>query len=135
MSGDYSRTRFQAGRHYHGVLRQQGRVDLDAEWNEYVDLQDRRWRAESIDVIGRCGVPPETPDAFEVRHIDDQLAIGPGRLYVEGYAAENHGGDLQFNPVLEEQCGTSFVPVAAFPKGRWLVYLDVWRREVTHLQD
>ena len=31
--------------------------------------------------------------------------------------------------------GTSFVPVAAFPKGRWLVYLDVWRREVTHLQD
>jgi hypothetical protein len=21
-------------------------VDLDADWNEYIDLQDRRWRAE-----------------------------------------------------------------------------------------
>ena len=66
MSGDYSRKRFNPEKHYQGVLRQQGRVDLDAEWNEYVDLQDRRWRAETIDVIGRCGVPSETPDGFKI---------------------------------------------------------------------
>ena len=51
MSGDYSRKRFNPEKHYQGVLRQQGRVDLDADWNEYVDLQDRRWRAETIDVV------------------------------------------------------------------------------------
>ena len=38
MSGDYSRKRFNPEKHYQGVLRQQGRVDLDADWNEYVDL-------------------------------------------------------------------------------------------------
>ena len=47
MSGDYSRKRFNPENHYQGVLRQQGRVDLDADWNEYVDLQDRHWRAET----------------------------------------------------------------------------------------
>jgi hypothetical protein len=135
MSGDYSRTRFQPGKHYQGVLRQQGRVDLDADWNEYVDLQDRRWRAESIDIMGRSGVSSETPNAFQVKNLASQLAVGPGRIYVDGYVAENHGGALQFNPVLEEQYGTSFLPVAAFPTGPSLVYLDVWCREVTHLQD
>jgi hypothetical protein len=135
MSGDYSRTRFRPGKHYQGVLRQQGRVGLDAEWNEYVDLQDRRWRAESIDVVGRCGVSSETPEAFQVRKLGGQLTIGPGRIYVDGYVAENHGGDQQFNVVLEELFGTSSTAVALFPTTRVLVYLDVWRREVTHLQD
>jgi hypothetical protein len=135
MSGDYSRTRFQPGKHYQGVLRQQGRVDLDADWNEYVDLQDRRLRTEAIDVVGRCGVSSATPDAFRVRNLGGELAVGPGRIYVDGYAAENHGADLRFDPVLEEQYGTSFLAVAALPTERSLVYLDVWRREVTHLQD
>jgi len=135
MSGDYSRIRFQPGKHYQGVLRQQGRVELDADCNEYVDQQDRRLRTESLDVVGRCGVSSATPGAFQVQNLAGQLAVGPGRIYVDGYAAENHGADLQFNPVLEEQYGTSFLAVAAFPTGRSLVYLDVWRREVTHLQD
>ena len=135
MSGDYSRKRFQPGKHYQGVLRQQGHLDLDADWNEYVDLQDRRGRAEFIDVVGRCGVSSHTPDAFQVRNLAGQLAVGPGRVYVDGHPAENHGGDLKFDPVLEEQYGASFLPVAAFPTQRSLVYLDVWRREVTHLQD
>ena len=34
MPGDYSRNTFDPRRHYSGVLMQQGRVQLDADWNE-----------------------------------------------------------------------------------------------------
>jgi hypothetical protein len=144
MSGDYSRKRFNPENHYQGVLRQQGRVDLDADWNEYVDLQDRRWRAETIDVIGRCGVPSETPDGFKIAVNAGELTVGQGRIYVDGHLAENHGTAAQFNAVLEENYGAAALPVKDQPYGgpvivppnvRSLLYLDVWRREVTHLQE
>src|SRR5262245_41078994 len=102
MGGDYSRKRFNPENHYQGVLRQQGRVDLDADWNEYVDLQDRRWRAETIDVIGCCGVPSETPDGFKIQGAVTNLTVGQGRIYVDGLLAENHGVTPQFNATLEE---------------------------------
>ena len=143
MSGDYSRKRFNPEKHYQGVLRQQGRVDLDADWNEYVDLQDRRWRAETIDVVGRCGVPAETPDGFKIEVTGGELTVGQGRMYVDGYLAENHGTAPAFDARIEEQYGTAALlvknqpfggPVAIPSQARSLVYLDVWRREVTHLQ-
>jgi Family of unknown function (DUF6519) len=145
MAGDYSRKRFNPENHYQGVLRQQGRVDLDADWNEYVDLQDRRWRAETTDGVGRCGVPSETPDGFKIQGAVTDLTLGQGRIYVEGLLAENHGAQRQFNAKLEENYGTAGLPLneqpyragdLTVPAGtRALVYLDVWRREVTHLQD
>lgn len=143
MSGDYSRKRFNPEKYYQGVLRQQGRVDLDADWNEYVDLQDRRWRAETIDVVGRCGVPAETPEGFKIGVNGGELTVGQGRMYVDGYVAENHGTAPALDATIEEQYGTAalFVndqpfggPVTIPPQVRSLVYLDVWRREVTHLQ-
>ncbi len=143
MSGDYSRKRFKPDKHYQGVLRQQGRVDLDADWNEYVDLQDRRWRAETIDVIGRCGVPDETPDGFKIAVSGGDLTVGQGRIYVDGYLAENQGTAPLFDATIEESYGTAALPVKNQPYGgpvtvspqvRSLIYLDVWRREVTHLQ-
>jgi Family of unknown function (DUF6519) len=142
MAGDYSRKRFNPENHYQGVLRQQGRVDLDADWNEYVYLQDRRWRAESVDVIGRCGVPEQTPDGFKVAVTNSELTLGQGRIYVDGYLAENHGAAAQFDATLEENYGTTPLPVKDQPYGgpvtlipRSLIYLDVWRREVTYLQE
>lgn len=143
MSGDYSRKRFNPEKHYQGVLRQQGRVDLDADWNEYVDLQDRRWRAETIDVVGRCGVPAETPEGFKIGLSGGELTVGQGRMYVDGYVAENHGTTPELDATIEESYGTAALPVKNQPFGgpvtippqvRSLVYLDVWRREVTYLQ-
>ena len=34
MKGDFSRETFDRARHYSAVLLQQGRVQLDADWNE-----------------------------------------------------------------------------------------------------
>ena len=57
MSGDYTRFTFDPRRDHSGVLMQQGRVMLDADFNELVELIDRRLRAETIDIIGHCIVP------------------------------------------------------------------------------
>ena len=34
MKGDFSRQTYKKAKHYSGVLMQQGRVQLDADWNE-----------------------------------------------------------------------------------------------------
>jgi hypothetical protein len=150
MSGDYSRVRFDPKNDFSGVLMQQGRVQLDSDWNDLVALLDRRLRAETTDIIGRATVPKETPDGFRIQIAAGVLTIGRGRIYVDGLLAENHGkAPLEFDPVLAEERGTQAVPyneqpyfpnvgVVAPPLssgGPHLVYLDVWQREVTHLQD
>ena len=147
MSGDYSRQRFDPQRDFSGVLMQQGRVQLDADWNEQVEILDRRWRAETLDVVGRCGVPHSTPLGFQIGvDAKGQLTIGRGRIYVDGLLAENHGGGtLEFDALLAESRGSAdtidfgsqpYVPLPApLPKpGKHLIYLDVSQREMTFLE-
>lgn len=57
MKGDFTRNTFNPRKHYRGVLMQQGRVQLDADWNENLDILLNRIETETIDVIGYCGVP------------------------------------------------------------------------------
>jgi hypothetical protein len=38
VRGDFSRITFRPDRHYSAVLMQQGRVSLDSDWNEAVDI-------------------------------------------------------------------------------------------------
>jgi hypothetical protein len=146
---------------------QQGRVALDADWNELVTLLDRRLRAETVDIIGRSVVPRETADGFAITiagtGATKTLSIGRGRMYVHGLLAENHlpsTADFDLAAakndgsgpvgVLAELLGATPVSFGAqryrpqrpgapltLPAGNGphLVYLDVWQREVTHLED
>jgi hypothetical protein len=57
MPGDFSRKTFDKKKHYSGVLMQQGRVQLDADWNEELDIGQYRTFTETKDVIGAAGVP------------------------------------------------------------------------------
>ena len=50
MGADVSRVRFDPLRDFAGVVLQQGRLLLDADFNEFVALLDRRLRAETIDL-------------------------------------------------------------------------------------
>ena len=57
MKGDFTRSTFTPDKHYSGVLMQQGRVQLDADWNEQIDITAHRVETEAGDVIGACGAP------------------------------------------------------------------------------
>ncbi|MBI4276921.1 MAG: hypothetical protein HY660_00570 [Armatimonadetes bacterium] len=57
MKGDFTRLTFRPSRHYSSVRLQQGRVQLDADWNEQVDIQSHRDRTTTLDLVGPCGAP------------------------------------------------------------------------------
>ena len=84
MRGDFARLTFNPTRHYTGVLHQQGRVWLEADWNEHVyNRQNLLWQ-ETSDIIGVCGVP-DPGTAFQISRnpnpasqADFLIAGGPG---------------------------------------------------------
>ena len=147
MGGDYTKDRFDPTRDYSAVLMQQGRVQLDSDWNEQAEILDRRIRAGALDVLGACAVSAETPDAFRIRLDHGELTVGLGRLYVDGLLAENHGdlsdpAKAELDSVLGELRGTGPTLYAAQPHldqpdplpepGKAAIaYLDVWQREVS----
>lgn len=155
MAGDYTKFSFKHKNNYSGVIKQQGRVSLDSDSNELSDITDRRWRSETIDIIGKCVVPSYTPDGFRVTPTGVGIFdIGIGRAYVDGIQTECHGLDPQlYDAVLGEEQGTMPVPynnqpylpaplpqsltVPALPpitNRTDLIYLDVWQREVTVIE-
>lgn len=151
MAADFSRVRSNPLLDYAGVELKQGAVLLDADANELVAILDRRLRALAGDVLGRATVGANTPDAFRIElDADGRLLIGRGRLYVDGLLAENHGDAnpklrREFDDLMAETRYEAPVPynpqpyLRSLPKlpqrGRHLVYLDVWNREITHLEN
>ena len=148
MPGDYSRKTFNRSKHYSGVLMQQGRVQLDADWNEQLDIQLCRIETEAVDVIGRSGVPQET-GGFKIGIAPGgrDLTISPGRIYVDGILCEletpaTYTSQPYYpNPDFTVPGGS---PPSSPPGGAlqlvlegatYLVFLDVWQREVTALDD
>jgi Family of unknown function (DUF6519)/Right handed beta helix region len=157
MSFDVSRFSFEPWNDFLGVVMQQGRVQLDSDWNEWVAELSRRLQAGTMDTLGRAVVPRTTPEGFHILATGGQLTIGQGRIYVDGLLAENHGATpIQWDSALAELEGTAALSFFAQPYlpfnatnqpapadvfnrptlagGPHLVYLDVWQREVTYWQ-
>lgn len=159
MSFDNSRFTFNPQKNYAGVVMQQGRVQLDSDWNEWLAEFSRRIQAGTLDTVGRAAYPATTPYAFKITASSSGgtnfLTIGSGRMYVDGLLAENHGDPNQWDPALAEMSGSPQPPPATetnaidytkqpyMPSGTklpagvgpFLAYLDVWIRPVTYLED
>jgi hypothetical protein len=90
MNADLTRSTFRPERHYSGVRMQQGRVQVDADWNEQVDIGAHLDETTRVDVIGRCGMPEDNA-GFEITPAADgsDLLLSPGRAYVDGILCES----------------------------------------------
>jgi hypothetical protein len=156
MGGDYTRFTFDPVKGFSGALKQQGRVSLDSNANEFEEILDRRDRAETYDTFGQAVYPLTTPDAFKIAvGAGGELTIGQGRMYVDGILSECFGdmidpANTNFDEHMNDLVGKDplfytkqpffytkppFPDLSATPGVINLVYLDVWQREVTVFED
>ena len=135
MKGPRDRSTMEIRERYVGVLKQQGRVQLDADWNEEAD-EDRHLRRIALrDVIGRCGAPQDAA-GFAISVERNALVIGAGRYYVEGLLVGNETGPVPYERqpyVPDPPSWTDALAQAGGTLG--LVYLHVWQRDVGDLED
>lgn len=151
MPSDLSRLTFNKEKQYSGVLLQQGRVILDSDWNEQVQIQQYRTHAQTNDVIGKCGVPKGT-NAFQISVIGNgtNLQIHPGRIYVNGLLCELTENTITYfsqpyypNPATDvfnligspPSSPPTSPPSTRLNDGNYIVYIDAWQRERTYLDD
>jgi hypothetical protein len=105
MKADFTRNTFKPGNHYSRVLMQQGRVQLDADWNEQAAIQTNTTRQIAADLMGPHGGPPAgatssgklgpaytvlpiTPNALQTGAKADFLLLA-GHYYVDGILCSN----------------------------------------------
>lgn len=135
MKGDFSRDTFSPRKHYSAVLMQQGRVQLDADWNEQQAINQHRIETEARNLIGLSGGPADNA-GFEISAQGGTLTIGSGDYYVDGMLCQNE------NPILfggqDDLPGMDITRILSpkdEPNSVGLVYLDVWERHVTAVED
>jgi Family of unknown function (DUF6519) len=128
MKGDFSRVTFDPHRAFSGVLMQQGRVQLDADWNEQSAIVQAAVRALARDLLGsHCG----SEEGFKLTPVAADLSVGVGWYYVDGIRCENRA-----SITLTGQAGFPFGPDDDLARtGTAIAYLDVWERLVTAIED
>lgn len=139
MQADFSRTTFDPAKHFSSVLAQQGRVSLDADFNEQTAILLRQLRTAIADIVGPAGAPAGVDGGFEVSAISDRaptedLAISEGRMYVGGVLVENDGPTTYWNQpdgFLDADDEGDQLPQS----GPFVLYLRVWERLITAAQD
>ena len=130
MKGDFTRNTFDPTKHYSQVLMQQGRVQLDADWNEQSAIMLNGLRSFITDLVGPSWA---VKNGFEIGIVDDaknDLSIAAGRFYVDGMACDN-AAELRYSA----QPGIAESQLKWNPKNSYLVYLDAWEQLVTYVED
>lgn len=130
MNGDKSRDTHNELLRYSAVLMQQGRVLLDADFNELVDILSDRIGKLSFDALGNPGLALLTnPDAFLVSHLPgppEDLALTPGRIYLDYLMAEIFQDDTI------TYLGQPYLPdPPPLPAGDAAIYLEIYEEELT----
>jgi hypothetical protein len=159
--GDFSRDSFDPIKRFSRVLMQQGRVQLDSDWNEQSDILLHYLRALATDLIGPHGGSGQPAFALitteaEIDNLKDATGnqlpedvrrklknslresgflFGSGRYYVDGLLCENDS----YTGFAEQQ-GYPFAATLSLDDirddtGTFIVFLDVWERHVSCNED
>jgi hypothetical protein len=136
MRGDFTRRTYRPKRHYSSVRMQQGRVQLDANWNEQAEITTHLRRQAIRNLIGPSGGPSGS-SGFNIisRSRGSRLGITRGRYYVDGIQVDNDLDGLDFVDLAEQPYLPGLDPVAGLKPGAYLFYLKAWERHVTAMED
>jgi Family of unknown function (DUF6519) len=132
--GDVTRDTFDKRKRFARVLMQQGRVLVDADWNEQTSIVLDYLRSLTADLMGHSAGDDVNSFAIGNTTTGWDFEIDAGTYYVDGLRCH-----------LDAK--TSYLKQADFPTaaankavgdltaGDYLVYLDVWERHVTSADD
>lgn len=140
MSSDRARVSFDANQQYRTVVAQQGRVTLEADWNEAQQIASEEQREELLDLIGSSGTPDDgyrvletgTPPASAF-----DFSVRQGTMYVGGvrvtlpkevkYSQQSEWLDRKGDPDWIDPSTLSGTPE--------LIYLLLQEQEVSAVED
>jgi len=126
MKADLTRNSFHQWKHFTRVVMQQGRVQLDADWNEQAAILLRYLQALAADLIGPSG-GPQANLGFQIASgtVTTDFAILPGHFYVDGILCELASPSA---PVAIKRAATGFenptASGATFTQGQTVLLYD-----------
>ncbi len=113
MKADLTRNSFHPWKHFTRVILQQGRPQLDADWNEQAAILLRYLQALAADLIGPAGGPEENL-GFQIAggSVTTDFAILPGHYYVDGILCELAAASAPV-PITSSAAGQFQIPAAS----------------------
>jgi hypothetical protein len=141
MKGDFSRFTYNPINNYISVWKQQGRVELDSDWNEQSEIILGNLRSAICDILGPFAIPEKhylpgnNQNAFAISDFKIttggliDFGIGGGFAYIGGYPY-NLQSDIKFS-------GQSDYPEPENSRiqGDILVYIEAWERSISYIDD
>jgi len=141
MKTQISNSTFDVLKRYSGVYQQMGRPLTDADWNEMPDIVKHRLADALSDVIG-SGTPRGRGIVRSIEHPDGSKTydLRWGYIYVDGIIAQVRPDptatlDDPLGLALEYNHQLDFPQAPPQPAADHRLYVDVWDRTVTSLED
>jgi len=144
MKGDFARVTFDPASHYSQVFQQQGRVLLEADWNEQGRIQQYLLRTFITDLVGPCwavgtGFGIATTGGANGNALTPApgaWTLGAGHFYVDGILCElEQGCTLATQPNLPSpDDGADGTSGFANPPAQYALWLDVWERHLSYVE-
>jgi hypothetical protein len=152
MRGDFSNWRNERRNNFNGVLHQQGRVLLDADWNAQTVITNDWQDTAGRDIVGAgvAAIPADAPLGFKVvtaahdkGNKQVKLSVNPGRCWADGLLTHLFGEPVPDSAAPVTRLATylppPFQPAADYDASiaagvRDAVVLELWREETHALQ-
>lgn len=88
MGSDRARRSYDEGRQYRRVVPQQGRVFVEADYNEAQEISTEEVRKEALDFVGPAGTPDDGYAVGFSGVAPPDFTVGKGTMYVGGMRVE-----------------------------------------------
>jgi len=131
FKGDFTRDTFYSLNRFSRVLMQQGRVSIDADWNEQIDILLYYLRTLTVDLVGSRAarsngffIVRATPPTKAGSTPPPDIVVSEGHYYVDGILCESDGS-YTFTFSNDQRKNN---PI-------YVLYLDVWERQVTYIEN
>jgi hypothetical protein len=143
MGSDRARITYDPHQHYRSVVMQQGRVTLEADWNEAQQISEEELRRETLDIVGPAGTPD---DGYRVvipppsTSLPYDFLVEKGTMYVGGVRTwlgepVHYSNQPEWrDPGPEDPDWVDPVTLAAPPANEF-IYLLLREQEVSAVED